>query len=497
MSRNRVHPSEFYGCKCPYQMACPHLQGLNVEEVWSRYQHLSHINSDLNHQLTDARKRIHELEQKVAQLQVSHRRQFKTNKADSQGQAHTKGKKKRGAPKGHQAWNRSRPQQVDRQVDVDRPNDCPHCQCRGLKPHSEPHDQLQEDIVLAPRSVVIRYRHQQSWCPQCRRPVYQTAPTEMRNAPIGPVAKSLNAYLRYRIGISYRKSALILNELFGLKFVPASGYGFDTQIAKRARELYADLHAKIKVSEVLHADETGWRVDGITHQLWYAGNDHLAYFHIDRHRNSEAALKVIGPEFEGLLIADDYAAYNILSPKARQSCLAHLKRKAEEIQSQIQLTPKPGDSEASLHTFLSEFIDWVGQVCHRSKTLKRNPQSITRFRNRWLKRLDEICDLGFTHKEAQTLKERIINNRPKVLAYLDYPEGQPTNNQAEQSLRSHVIHRKTIFGNRSQQGASNHGILCSIIQTALRQQNEPRKILEQLLTDRDQEAQTNLYADSS
>ena len=52
-------------------------------------------------------------------------------------------------------------------------------------------------------------------------------------------------------------------------------------------------------------------------------------------------------------------------------------------------------------------------------------------------------------------------------------EAVPTNNDAELSLRNPVIHRKTIFGNRSEDGARNHGVLCSVIQTALRQRNEP------------------------
>lgn len=497
MSRSKVHYSEYYGRQCPYQKACPHLQGMNVELVWSRYQTLSQTNRELTEQLDEARKRIRELDEKVAQLQVSHRRQFKTNKASPDPKSRTGKEKKRGAPKGHPPWTRTKPKEADREIHVERPHQCPHCQCGNLKAHPENHAHWQEDIQLVPRTLTIRYSHDQSWCPQCRRPVFQTAPTEMRNAPIGPVAKALNAYFRYRIGMSYRKSVRILEELYGLKVAPASACGFDTQIVSRAKDLYHDLHAKIKASEVLHADETQWRVDGTTHQLWYAGNEHLAYFHVDRHRNAEAAQRVIGPEFEGLLIADDYASYNILSYQDRQSCLAHLQRKAKELQAQVDLAREPRKPEASLKKFLSRFIQWVSDVCHRSKTLEANsPKALTE-KTRWLKQLDEICGLKFTHSEAQTFKERLIGNRERVLAFLHYPEAKPTNNQAEQSLRNHVIHRKTIFGNRSEGGARNHGVLCSIIQTALRQGNEPREILELLLTDRAQEAKAGLYSDSS
>ena len=88
-------------------------------------------------------------------------------------------------------------------------------------------EQIQEDIVLAPRTVVTCYQHGQAFCSRCNRQVVQAGEAEILNAPIGLVAKSVALYLRYRIGIPYRKTTEVFRDLFGLSFVPAAAVGFD------------------------------------------------------------------------------------------------------------------------------------------------------------------------------------------------------------------------------------------------------------------------------
>jgi hypothetical protein len=81
----------------------------------------------------------------------------------------------------------------------------------------------------------------------------------MLNAPIGPVAKSVALFMRYKIGVSYRKTTEIFRELFGLNFVPASAVGFDRKAALLGSPIHDDLREKIRVTDRAHADETSWR----------------------------------------------------------------------------------------------------------------------------------------------------------------------------------------------------------------------------------------------
>src|SRR5262249_43473560 len=121
-----------------------------------------------------------------------------------------------------------------------------------------------------------------------------------------------------------------------------------------------------------HADETSWRHDGQTYWVWYAGNDDLALFHLDPHRSSEAAQSLLGEKFDGVLVADAYAAYKCLKPKDWQSCLAHLKRKAEELDQQLALLEGPAQ-DAKARQFCQEFQGLIHRVCQAHRRMAKKP----------------------------------------------------------------------------------------------------------------------------
>jgi transposase len=325
--RSPYPPDDF---ECGYQDSCPYLDGLSTTWVLGEYRRgeeeyqehlriLDHFYDGLK--TRDDRIRVLEREnaELKAKLQALHHRQFKPNRKkgaqtdgkDGQGtSASSEGKpKKRGVPVGHPGWMRPKPDQIDRTIPVPAPTICPHCQSQALTPMEGFTEHVQEDIVLQPRPLVTRYLHGQALCPRCHRPVVQAGEGELLNASIGPVAKSVALYLRYRMGLPYRKTSELFRELFGLQFVPASALGFDRKAATRGIPIYEDLGEKIRVSAVVHADETSWRSDGVGHYVWFAGNQNLAFFHIDRHRSADVAQTLFGKDFAGTLVRDRYAAY--------------------------------------------------------------------------------------------------------------------------------------------------------------------------------------------
>jgi transposase len=206
------------------------------------------------------------------------------------------------------------------------------------------------------------FEHHQGYCPQCQRPVWQTAPGELPGAYIGPVAKSTATYLRYTLGVSYRHIARFFDEFFGLHFVPASALGFDQQAARRGTPLYADVRDKVRASPVVHADETSWRHDGHGHWVWYAGHRDLACFQFVHRRNAEAAQTLLGPHFDGILVADAFASDNSLQPQDRQSCLAHLKRKAGDLDQTLALLPPPFQEPAARDSARKSGNSWAAPV---------------------------------------------------------------------------------------------------------------------------------------
>lgn len=349
-------------------------------------------------------------------------------------------------------------------------------------------------------TVVTRYVHEEAYCGSCRRTVAQAGEGEMLHAAIGPVAQSAAIYLRYRIGMTYRKVQAVFKDLFGLEFVPASALGFDRHAARRGEALYEDLAEKIKASTLIHADETSWRNDGVGHYVWYAGNPDLAFFHIDRHRSTEVARSILGSNFEGALVTDRYAAYNGANAKARQVCLGHLITHAKEISRELLLIENASRDKraeafcADIATFFSKACAIGQELLSGARKWKQTPHIEKQF----VSELKKLCQSTLSYKPAETLRASLTGRDQKYLfTFLRHPGVPPTNNHAEQSIRFLVIFRKLMFGTRSLHGLKTHSILPSLVLTALRQGRSPRGFLQTLLTSDTAQARAALYHNSS
>jgi transposase len=475
------------------------------------HEHLRIIDN-LSDALRAGEERARALERENAELrakyQALHRKQFRPNRKEGNEPKIENGsaeatdvakKKKRGAPVGHPGWSRPEPTRIDRIVSVPAPSVCPHCGSGDLRPEQTLHEHIQEDIVIKPQTIVTKYIHEEAFCRRCNRTVVGADADEIPNAPIGPLAKSAASYLRYEIGISYRKVQRILNDLFGLCCVAASLVGFDRRAAKRGEPLYEDIREKVRASDIVYADETSWRNDGVGHYVWFAGNENLAFFHIDRHRSAEAAKTVFGEDFSGSLVRDRYAAYNDIGLDW-QACLAHIITNAKDISREHALLPIP-QQERAVIMFCNHVINLCSRACDAGQKLKTGEfswQDAANIEKRFFRKLDNICKKPLRFKPAETLRSFLIGPEQKHLTtFLRIPGVAPTNNHAEQSLRNMVIFRKVCFGTRSDSGVKTHSILPTLVQTAKRQGVHPREFLHILHTADTATAQAALFNNSS
>lgn len=517
MPRRHQYPP--WNFDCQYKGCCPHLEYLSTQWMWEQYQSSPEegwehwrVRDELSRELDQALRYIGELEKEneelKAKLKALHQKQFKANKKPKKKPADNKDKtkapetKKRGAPKGHPAWVRQKPNHIDKTVVVEAPEVCPHCAGSDLRALEEIKEHLQEDIVLKPQTYVVNFKHHQAFCNNCRRVVVKAAEGELLNCAIGPVTKAAAVFLRYGLRIPYRKVKELFEVFFNMPFVPASALSFDRQATLKGEPLYDDLKEKLRSSVVAFADETSWREDGIGHFVWYGGNEDLALFHINRHRSSAVAQSIFGHDFNGVLHSDGYAVYNNVNPKAHQSCLAHLIRKAEEIRQEILFKKKPHQDQEAIK-FCDEVIALFKRACEINRNMDNGSIKISRsryYKNRLYAKLKKICKKPLSDKKAENLRRRLIEKDReyrRLFTFLDFPQANPTNNHAEQSLRTMVIFRKVCFGTRSAAGSHSHSVLPSLIVTAQRQGTHPLKFLQTLFTANTTTAQAALYNDSS
>jgi transposase len=168
-----------------------------------------------------------------------------------------------------------------------------------------------------------------------------------------------------------------------------------------------------------------------------------------------AAKNLLGEVFDGFLVADAYASYNGIATLGRQSCLAHLLRKAKEILVLLDKMKKP--DPASIR-FCKQFAKLIGIAC-RLKIPDKLKDRKARIR-RLTQMLDSICAQGdppLGHPKAETLRKRFLTSAreyTEIFAFIEF-DAPPTNNHAERSLRPLVIFRKVCMGTRSSVGSLN------------------------------------------
>ena len=348
-----------------------------------------------------------------------------------------------------------------------------------------------------PRTRVTRFVHKQCWCPRCRREVHQAAPGELPGCCIGPLTRAVATHLRYDLQIPYRKVRHILADLFGMPMVHATAMNFDRKATRLGKPLYEQLQVMLRSAEVAYADETGWHENGPGHYIWFGGNNDLAVYQISDNRSSQSALQLLGREFDGTLVTDDYAAYNAVEARRQQTCWNHLRTRAREIQQQIDLAGSAARAPRSV-AFCRKLEGFALRVCELGRKLRKRKLSCAKARAMvpvLQRQLRRIGNQKLEHEAAETLRLRVmVKDWDKLFTFLRVKGVEPTNNHAERSLRFLVIMRKICFGTRSPQGSESHGVLASLLQTAKLQGANAMQFMVKLLTEPMESARAALFA---
>ena len=428
-----------------------------------------------------SKKRIEDLEEKLAVLQFEFdslkSKMYKPNKKKSPKDPPPPANelpKKKGGLFGHIGWFRSKPKTIDRIEEV-RLDKCPACGSHDLSECAHTEEHIQEDIIL-PRTETVLYKHHHYYCKGCKKIVAPKGKDEIPKSYIGPKAKSLAAFLKYGIKISDRDIRTIFKKVFNLDIATSSITGFKGQLKEKALPLYGRLLEELKKSPFIHADETGWRIDGINHWLWKFSDKKICVSHIDKSRGQKVVEDILGKSYGGVLISDFLSAYNKIITKAKQRCLVHIFRDLKkvieywcddkEVLRYCRRLKKILEDAIALH---KEYLEreWDEKYYSRRAHLK-----------------DALRDFSFPNPNKRILKrfaKRLKRHKDEILTFLYVKDIDPHNNHAEQQIRPDVIFRKITFGNRSLVGAQNHSVLSTILQTAKLNNMDPVATLENIL----------------
>ena len=382
--------------------------------------------------------------------------------------------KKRGGLFGHIGWFRKKPKAIDRIEEV-RLDKCPECGSRSLAECEDIYDHVQEDIIL-PRVEAVLYRKRRYYCKHCRRVLMPKGNGEIPGSRIGPKAKAFAAFLRFGIKISERDVTTLFHKAFNLKISASSMSGFMDSLKEEALPIYKELLAALKKGSFIHADETGAPLDGINHWLWKLSNKRICYSHIDKSRGQAVVEKLLGNKYNGVLISDFLSAYNRIRAKAKQRCLAHILRDLDKVMEYWRDDPE-----------VTRYCKRLKKIFEDAIELRENYKGKswdTDYRRRRMAIAMALKDFSFPNPNKRVLNrfaKRLKRHSDELLTFLYYKGIDYHNNHAEQQIRPDVIFRKITYGNRSYNGAENHSVIMSILQTAKLNGIDPIAAIEKIL----------------
>jgi transposase len=393
------------------------------------------------------------------ELEELRSKRYKTGKKPPEHKAEAPAPKKKGGLFGHIGWFRKKPSKIDRIEEV-RIECCPECGSKDITECDKIDEHIQEDIIL-PRVEATLYRRHHYYCKRCRKVVSSKGRDELANSYIGPKAKAFAAFLRYGVKISERDVRALFEKAFNLKIVASSIAGFRYQLKRAGSPLYRILKESLKNGSFIHADETGWKVDGDNRWLWKFSNKKVSVSHIDESRGQKVVEEIIGDKYNGILISDFLSAYNKIPAKSKQRCLVHILRDLKKVKEYWQDDPEVLRYIIRLKKIFEDAIALQADYKDRAWN-KVYYERRTALEN-------SLKDFAFPDPNKRILKrfaKRLERHKDELLIFL-YQKGiDYHNNHAEQQIRPDVIFRKITFGNRSENGAQYHSVIMSILQTA-------------------------------
>jgi transposase len=386
-----------------------------------------------------------------------------------------------GGQAGHRGQTLRRSARPDRVVEH-RPRECHSCHARLDSAQLLGHRRQQVVEVVPARLRVTEHWLAVVRCRACgKRTRGEFAGAVRSGVQYGAGVKARVLYLQQYQLLPYARTAEAMRDLFGCRL----SAGTVTNIVRECSDGLVETELKIKKrlrrSHVIHADETGLRVEGKLSYVHVASTPHLTHYGADA-RRGKAAMDEIGilPAYRGTCVHDGWLSYTFY-PKCRHAlCGAHLLRELiyfEELSEETKGWASP------LKELLLEMKGEAERACAEGAT-RLAAGRLTELRASY----DRLVAAGLEAppppevpeqvcRQARNLLLRLERRKEEVLRFLTDFSVPWDNNQAERDLRMIKLQQKTSGCFRTEDGARRFCRIRSYISTMRKQ---GRGVLEAL-----------------
>jgi len=356
-----------------------------------------------------------------------------------------------------------------------RPTICGGCQhdLSGIAPERFERRQVFDLPKIRPH--VAEYKVGSLRCPNCGRLEKGEAPQGVtRQVQYGPNALALVVYLSVAHHVAVARCAEVMSEVMDLPVSVGTVHKAITTAGAAAMKEFAPWAVdKLKHSDVVHVDETGFNVAGRLAWALVASNDQVTLIDVKWSRTRDAINEIgVLSFFKGVMVHDAAAVYDGYPEALHQLCNAHLLRELEAVVEHHQKIDK-------------EAWCWAEQCAVAIRTAIHHPEKVDEVRQLITSALASTDRLnhpdGALGSAHRALARRIKIRLDDYLRFTHTPGVEPTNNPAEQEIRTFKTKQKVSGCMRTLPGARHFAILRSYISTARKHDTKPLHPITTLL----------------
>lgn len=348
------------------------------------------------------------------------------------------------------------------------------------------HEESEEVDVIERRFVVKKHRRQKYRCRCGAAPVVAPGPVKLPGGGRYSLDFAISvAVAKFLDHLPWERQTRMMGRQ-GLHITSGTLWEQMERLARVLARTALAIGLYVKAAEVVHVDESKWQMlkrDAKLHWIWTFACHDAVYFQIEDTRAHDVVIEVLGRDFEGVMVSDDFSAYNAAGAKMRRcvraGCWAHGRRGFTDIEED---RPEVG-----------EVIDLIGRLFLIERDLPkwqdiRDPalraQALAQIRAVRQEQSKPVCDeIMAWLKSRRELGGGPFGEAVKYLGlpdnwvlftrFLDDPRIPLSNNLAERELRGPVLGRNNFLGCRSERGLEVAEVFYTLLQSARRARVHP------------------------
>ena len=365
------------------------------------------------------------------------------------------------------------------------------CECGGvIEAEETPCERKQVFELPKIEPHITEFQVFNGCCLECAAKHRGTLPAGTPSGMLGPNALVTIALLTGKFHLSKRDVEELFCDYFGLSICVGTVCNAEQQVSEALQGPYEELVAAIQLEPVVAADETSHKVAGKLAWIWILVSSTAAVFFAKASRSKKVAMEILGPNFSGILLSDRYNAYLWVS--RRQLCWAHLIRDFKKLID-------AGGLAADFANPVLEHVQKMFSLWHKFKAGEINRLQLQEQAQPFCAEIERRLELGKTVPLAEALSRSLCELKGSLWTFIQHEGVEPTNNDAERTVRKWVIWRKTSFGTQTEKGNQFVERILTVVATCKRQNRKVYHYLLEAMTDNlhGRPAQSLLYTPSA